>query len=141
MAIRIRKNVWKLTPLSASDAWHPDLLGYAIAIADMQTRPITDPTSWTYQAAIHGFDPDAHAGQTLPSQSHQDRFWNQCQHASWFFLPWHRMYLAVFEQIIAAAVERLTGVDDWALPVLELQRHNESERTEVASGLQAAHAP
>lgn len=39
----------------------------------------------------------------------------QCQHASWFFLPWHRGYLAAFEAIVAAKVKELTG-KDWALP-------------------------
>ena len=37
---------------------------------------------------------------------------NYCPHGNWFFLPWHRVYLAHFERIIAAA----SGKPDFALP-------------------------
>ncbi len=113
-AIRVRKDVWKLA------AWDPILVWYAKAIAEMQTRLIGKPTSWRYQAAIHdyvvGSDPLATPGDILPTAADQGRFWRQCQHNSWFFLPWHRMYLSCFEQIVAAAVVDLGGPDDWALP-------------------------
>jgi len=102
--MRTRKDVWKL---STSNPWHPDLLWYARAVADMQTRAADDPTSWTYQAAIHGIPQD---------NNPQPRFWVQCQHNSWFFLPWHRMYLFYFEQIVAATIVKLGGPSDWALP-------------------------
>lgn len=112
--VRIRKNVWKLPD------WDPILDWYARAIADMQTRPMSDPTSWRYQAAIHdysrGADPLAKSTDRLPSTSDQRTFWSQCQHGSWYFLPWHRMYLAYFEQVVAATVKRLGGPADWALP-------------------------
>ncbi len=114
MAVRTRQDVSKLSE------WHPTLLWYARAIADMQQRPINDPTSWRYQAAIHDyqrdFDPHASPADVLPPTAEQERFWSQCQHFSWFFLPWHRMYLAFFEQIIAATVLKLGGPADWALP-------------------------
>jgi hypothetical protein len=42
--------------------------------------------------------------------------WNQCQHGSWYFLPWHRMYLYYFERIIRAEVTNQGGPEDWALP-------------------------
>src|ERR1051326_3355587 len=107
---RVRQDVWKLT---RTDKWHPTLLWYAKAIAEMQTRPINDPTSWRYQAAIHdyipGQDPLATPGDVLPSDA--DKFWAQCQHVSWFFLPWHRMYLFHFEQIIADTLVKLGGDD------------------------------
>jgi tyrosinase len=111
MSGKVRKDVWKL------DHWDPILVWYAKGIAEMQKRPVTDPTSWRYQAAIHDYvrenDPLAKKGEKMPADS--DRFWMQCQHHSWFFLPWHRMYLACFEQIVAAAVKQLGG-PDWALP-------------------------
>jgi tyrosinase len=114
MAVRIRKDVWKLAE------WDPILLWYAKAVADMQTRPLNDPTSWRYQAAIHDYDPDddplSSPGDNPPSQADQKRFWRQCQHFSWFFLSWHRMYLSFFEQIIIEIVNRLGGPADWALP-------------------------
>lgn len=114
MAVRTRKDVWKLAQ------WDPVLVWYARAIAEMQRRPIINPTSWRYQSAIHDYvrarDPNARPSDTLPSNAEQRRFWRQCQHFSWFFLPWHRMYLMFFEQIVAAAVRQLGGPADWALP-------------------------
>ena len=101
-------------------AWDPILLWYAKAVAEMQRRPLADPTSWRYQAGIHDYrrtaDPLADQADTLPSATDRGRFWNQCQHNSWFFLPWHRMYLRGFEDIVAAAVESLGGPADWSLP-------------------------
>ena len=112
---RVRQDVWKLSKL---DKWHPILLGYAKAVAEMQTRSIDNPTSWTYQAAIHGFnagnDPFSIPSASVPANA--DQFWAQCQHGSWFFLPWHRMYLFYFEQIIAATVKKLGGDPGWSLP-------------------------
>ena len=84
----------------------------------MKAKPVTDPTSWRYQAAIHDYDPKldpfAVPGELLPPD--RERFWAQCQHASWFFLPWHRMYLHFFEGIVAAEIANLGGPSDWALP-------------------------
>ena len=111
---RMRADVWRL------DDWDETLLWYARAIAEMQTRSIADPTSWRYQAAIHAYsragDPYADEADELPSSADQLRFWNQCQHSSWYFLPWHRMYLGTFEQIVAATVEQLGGPTGWSLP-------------------------
>ena len=36
--------------------WSEELLWYARAVKTMQARPITDPTSWAYCAALHGID-------------------------------------------------------------------------------------
>lgn len=120
MAIRLRQNAWSLKPLVRTDEWDPVFEWYARGIAEMRKRPIDDPTSWRYQAAIHAYDrsrdPFRRQGERLPSQADQRRFWNQCQHASWFFLPWHRMYLRYFEAIVQRAITALGGPDDWALP-------------------------
>lgn len=114
MALRTRRDVWKLAK------WDDTLLWYAKAIREMQTRLIAEPTSWRYQAAIHdyvdGEDPLADPSDKLPSQAEQDRFWAQCQHHSWFFLPWHRWFLLYFEQIVAATIVKLKGPKDWSLP-------------------------
>ena len=77
-----RRNVWSLSTLA--EPWHPALVAYAEAVRTMQGRPLSDPTSWAYQAAIHGL-----AGTQPPPGAP----WNECQHATWYFLPWHRMYL------------------------------------------------
>jgi tyrosinase len=112
--LHTRRDVWKL------GEWDSILLWYARAVAEMQRRPLNDPTSWRYQAAIHdyvaGEDPLEEPDDRLPSSADQERFWGQCQHFSWYFLPWHRMYLSMFEQIVAATVRQLSGPDDWALP-------------------------
>ena len=52
----------------------------------------------------------------MPPSSDQDVLWNQCQHITWYFLPWHRGYLDAFEQIVRDAVVKLGGPADWALP-------------------------
>ncbi|MEM7320645.1 MAG: tyrosinase family protein, partial [Pseudomonadota bacterium] len=44
------------------------------------------------------------------------QFWNQCQHQSWFFLPWHRGYITAFEAVVGKVVADLGGPLDWALP-------------------------
>ncbi|HEX6747609.1 MAG TPA: tyrosinase family protein [Longimicrobium sp.] len=62
------------------------------AVTAMQSRPSTNPLSWAYQAAIHG---------TYASGSYTA--WNTCQHGSYFFLSWHRMYLYYFDRILRAA--------------------------------------
>lgn len=85
--------------------WHPFLLAYARAIAALQQRSATDPRSWSYLSAVHGTNDSA-----------PDPDWNQCQHGSWFFLPWHRMYLHQFERIVRAEVLAQGGPSDWALP-------------------------
>jgi tyrosinase len=43
-------------------------------------------------------------------------YWDQCQHQSWYFAPWHRGYLLALEAQIRAAVVSLGGPSDWALP-------------------------
>jgi tyrosinase len=89
----------------------------------MMARPIAEPTSWRFYAAIHGIDPHlwrqlAHLSSSdkLPSQTLSNTFWKQCQHGSWYFLPWHRGYLLAFEANIRATVVQLGGPSDWALP-------------------------
>src|SRR5262249_36850288 len=44
------------------------------------------------------------------------QFWDQCQHQSWYFLPWHRGYLLALEAQIRAAVISAGGPATWALP-------------------------
>ncbi len=95
----VRREVWGL------GARDPIMTAYAKAVAVMRSRPADDPTSWTYQAAIHGTE-------TKPNKP----LWNQCQHGTWFFLPWHRMFLFHFEEIVRAAVIESGGPADWALP-------------------------
>jgi tyrosinase len=89
----------------------------------MQGKPITDVTSWWFLAAIHGFEPalwtsfDAlPVGAALPTPALLTRYVAKCQHRTWYFLPWHRGYVAAFEAIVRAAIVGLGGPADWALP-------------------------
>jgi tyrosinase len=112
---RVRKSVFTLGRPGDDLDW------YAKAVEELKRRPLTDPTSWRYLAAVHGYpgaanDPFGTPGEKAPSKTEQRRFWNQCQHQSWFFLPWHRGYLACFEEIVAATVVKLGGEPGWALP-------------------------
>jgi tyrosinase len=95
----IRREAWGLAPDD------PIVVGYGNAVAAMRARPEGDPTSWAYQAAIHG-------SEAVPAQP----LWNQCQHRSWYFLPWHRMFLYRFEEIVRREVIATGGPADWALP-------------------------
>jgi hypothetical protein len=73
----------------------------------MQELPLNDPRSWRYQAAIHGL------ANTPPPRGAP---WNECQHLSWFFFPWHRMYLFHFERIVRSFVDAAGGPAEWTLP-------------------------
>jgi len=113
---RVRKNVWTIE----SDPNDKTLEWYGKAVAAMQARSITEHRSWRFQAAIHGYeaaeDPFFNPNETILPTSERRRLWNQCQHGSWFFLPWHRMYLHHFEQICRAEIIAAGGPADWALP-------------------------
>lgn len=108
---------------SIGDGWTEALQWYAVAVREMQSRPITDTTSWWSLAAIHGTHPEVwhefgfvDNDEPRPPVAVQRRLWNQCQHQSWYFLPWHRGYLTSFERIARAAVIAAGGPDDWAIP-------------------------
>ncbi len=114
----IRRNVWQL-----GGDWADEVLWYARGVAAMKARPLAQPTSWRFYAGMHGFN--AARWQELgylfptdqpPSQELLAMFWRQCQHGSWYFLPWHRGYLLALEANIRAEVVALDGPADWALP-------------------------
>jgi tyrosinase len=134
-------NIWTRKNALNLQIWDPALLWYAKAVAVMKTRPVTDPTSWLYQAAIHGYSDDPTEdgygadfwaklvqGQALPSTADQNTFWRQCQHGSWYFLPWHRMYLGFFEKIVRKTIVNLGGPSDWALPYWDYNEGPQSQK-------------
>ena len=97
----VRKDLWDL-----GKGWNDTILWYAKAVQELQKRPITDRTSWRYLGAIHGFDKELWVShwaitenETLPPEDEQAILWNQCQHQSWYFLPWHRGYLQALSLI------------------------------------------
>lgn len=108
------------------------LAKYARAVGIMQSSaiPPSDSRSWTYQWYIHAVparvdgqpagksrELDRIFGATGPGRDLAEEVWWTCQahfagSSPEMFLPWHRMYLAVFENIIRDVLQD----DDFALP-------------------------
>jgi tyrosinase len=125
--VRIRRDV---NNLLKSDP-HKILEFYGKAIREMQKKRLDDPLSWRYQAAIHDYPPPPDVAKLFadkadkkdptssnpPPKTETDTYWRKCEHGSWFFLSWHRMYLHYFEKIIMGIVAKMPGgPTDWALP-------------------------
>ncbi len=120
----IRKSAWA----AGGDLTDPILFWYAKGVGVLKQRAIDDPTSWRSLAAVHGFDPQLWNQygylpldelNHLPSKELQNNppyNWNQCQHQTWYFLPWHRGYLVSLEAIVRDAIIKVGGPADWALP-------------------------
>lgn len=139
-AIRVRTKLIKplfMSKFVRQDAWaqgggfkdqtdnYTDLYWYAKGVGEMQSRALNDPNSWWFFAAIHGVDLNGWAKiqgtpkvptLPVPDSTTQGKFWNQCQHSSWFFPPWHRGYLIALEAQVRTAIISLGGPSDWALP-------------------------
>ncbi|PDT21830.1 tyrosinase family protein [Rhizobium hidalgonense] len=116
--MHVRRNVWEL----GAD-WADPILWYARAVGQLKGKRLADRTGWRFWAGMHGY----HQGlwefygyktpaEQLPGKKDFDDLWLQCQHGSWYFLPWHRGYLIGFEKLIRATIVSLGGPDDWALP-------------------------
>ena len=74
--VGVRRNVMELDPNGR------ELADYRRAVEVLRSLAPSDRRSWYGQAEIHlGF----------------------CPHGNWFFLPWHRAYLAAFERLCRAA--------------------------------------
>lgn len=108
--------------IASYDAASPALESLRRGIEVMRSRDVTDPTSWCYQANMHGYStssltdlcPEADTSQApasvtcadgteIDTQTGMMPGWNQCQHGSYFFVSWHRMYVYHFERILRAA--------------------------------------
>lgn len=107
----------------------PDVVWYAVGVHAMMQRSLSDSASWWYFAAIHGqwvtrTDPRARswaqvdAPPSVPtSPVPSDRtMWDNCQHGSWYFVPWHRGYLMALEAQLRADIIAAGGPASWALP-------------------------
>jgi len=126
MATFTRANAWN----NGGTFDNPDLLWYAKGVGAMQGRGLDDTSSWWFYAAIHGeyVGTDGFPGwgslpatpavpnTPSPSDSVTNQYWDQCQHGTWFFLPWHRGYLMALEAQVRADVINLGGPSTWALP-------------------------
>ena len=80
-----------------------ELADYAEGFHAMSQLEESNPHSLAFQAAIHARDGES---------NRENEDWDWCQHANWFFLPWHRMYLRQFEKILGHLIDK----PDWRLP-------------------------
>ena len=119
MATFTRKNVYA----NGGDFSDPTILWYARGVKALNARKLADPLAWRFYGAIHGFDRNLwrvlgylKTSEKMPTNAQIAKFWRQCQHGSWYFLPWHRGYLLALEAAIRDAVITLKGPKDWALP-------------------------
>jgi tyrosinase len=86
---------------------------YRKGVETMQARPASDKTSWLFQANMHGIPINDGSDQICsPGPPEPAPGLDDCQHGSFFFLSWHRMYLYYFERILRDA----SGDSDFALP-------------------------
>ncbi|MBV6748694.1 MULTISPECIES: tyrosinase family protein [Pseudomonas] len=100
---------------------------YADAVKKMMAKDPKDPLSWTFQWYTHAMPGDRPKAQTIdklygsgssPNKALAQAMWWTCEpHASHgvnsnAFLPWHRMYVLYFEQIIRT----VSGRPDFTLP-------------------------
>jgi tyrosinase len=108
--VQVRKDIDTLTPA--------EITALRTGIRVMQSRPASSRTSWLFQANIHGHPPGSGSNPA----------WDQCQHGSFFFLAWHRMYLYFLERILRAA----SGT-----PTLTVPYWNYSKATPTARALPA----
>jgi Common central domain of tyrosinase/Polyphenol oxidase middle domain len=85
----VRRSIFALDPNG------PEIASLRKGIHEMKRRSDSnpgDPTGWNYQANIHS-----------TTDSGALALWNTCQHGSFFFFSWHRMYLYYFERILRKA--------------------------------------
>jgi hypothetical protein len=102
----VRREIWAL---ERTNTWDPITLGLAKAIQTMKGGQFPqDQTNYEYQASMHGSNTTGSRGP--------DGVWNMCQHQTWYFFPWHRMYILWFEHIVRDIVRSQGGPANWALP-------------------------
>jgi len=86
----------------------PLIDAYRGAVDAMMKRPVTDKTSWRFQANMFGVAASDIAGEAQPLA----KYWRQNPRKSYFFLAWQRMHLYFFERIL----RRAAGDPIFALP-------------------------
>lgn len=101
-SVHLRSDIYTLMN---HDPNHPIIASYRSGVAAMKALPDSNPTSWAYQANIHG--------TSLPfAQWPAGAPFATCEHGSDYFLSWHRIYLYFFEKI----VRKHSGNNNFALP-------------------------
>jgi hypothetical protein len=114
--VRTRKDA------SSLGATSPEIKSFRTAVELMKAAKLPDGSAmgandgrrWEKQAEIHG----------TPEE------FTHCQHGNWFFLPWHRIYLYQFEEI----VRQLSGDESFALPYWDWSRNRSLPATFWGTG-------
>ncbi len=75
----------------------PDLSAYRDFVGIMLARNQNDPVSWLQYSLMHG----TYGGN-----------YRYCPHGDWYFLPWHREFMMMYENAVIA----ITGKKDFAMP-------------------------
>ena len=75
----------------------PDLSAYRDFVGIMLSRNQNDPVSWLQYSLMHG----TYNGN-----------YRYCPHGDWYFLPWHRAFVLMYENAVIA----ITGKRDFAMP-------------------------
>jgi tyrosinase len=96
--VRVRKNI----SVVSNDSEY--IAAYRKGMTLMKSRPEADPTSWMYWANVHWMLP------AVPED--MKNIWNQCEHGTDLFFPWHRAYIYFFEQVLRDA----TGFEGFTIP-------------------------
>ncbi len=80
----------------------------------MIALPDSHPLSWVFHANVHLTKDDPAALYPGWPEAAQmiGPLWNNCPHGSYYFLPWHRLYLYFLER----RIRHITGSADFALP-------------------------
>jgi hypothetical protein len=93
--VHVRQDVANLTAAQLASIER----GFKVMMQRSYDNP-NDPTGLTYQANMHA---SLMTGNACPMGDPTNPMWEQCQHYSDLFFPWHRMYLYYFERILRAA--------------------------------------
>lgn len=89
--LRVRRS---LHNMALDDA---DLSAYRDFVGIMLAKDQNDPVSWLQYSLMHG---------------RYNGNYRYCPHGDWYFLPWHREFVMMYENAVIA----LTGKKDFAMP-------------------------
>ena len=89
----VRKNVRSLS----HEEWQQFTRAIRLMKVISERNPL-DPFGFYYQANIHGWS--EYDGSERANRVADKMNWHKCQHAHYFFLVWHRMYVYFYERIL-----------------------------------------
>jgi hypothetical protein len=111
--VHVRQDIANLTPAQI-DSIRKGLL---VMMRRSHLNP-NDPGGFTFWANVHS----TMTGSSIcPMGNPSNPLFDQCQHYSYLFFPWHRMYLYYFERVLRAA----SGDPNLALPYWNYESSSE----------------